>query len=514
MNTESLSDQVNALLENVFEIWCSKQPVAASAWRSSKSLGGEDVTDDGLATWSQFIEVVSQQVEAYLLQENIHTLDKAVLLELRRFCDEQKLLHNELSVYKVQIGSLLQLIAFGLLPVSLAHSSFNSGTWHDGDTKARLEACCSWLSVAEDRLTQGEMRLTRKDLHVVLALKRAINEEPYIRFKEAMYVSRHLERLASYDSSEDQSTTQKRVTLSRRLEALMGRAWYSDTLSFRLYKKLEQDVTLITELYTTLPRSTVETPQDPTHTIWKWVQQTETKVRKVAQTRFGELERPANILSMPNVLSPFVSDAVYIPPGITGGPVDGSGWLLLGRAYTSLPNSPSGRASIALVIAHELHLGHGKQWSLSQHSPLKKLHQITRNPTGLEGWAQFAEELLIDEEDRYIAVVALLQRIRRFATSWYFLRIREVGKEETGLELSRVLATAPTLVRERLFETLQANLKTAWSMLPYSVGYLETQHAVKRVEDVRALWPLHRLYKAYLNWGPLAPKLVADLIIE
>src|SRR6266480_837851 len=516
MPTPVLEPEVQEVEDRLLESYSSLQPTSYSIWGPWRSGSSEDLSDAGLARWEKTLHDISIAVSA--AHSACHSrVDEVALGELRRFLDQQILIHVKQRPYTSRASAYTQLCCLALLPLFVGPSVEKHRRIDSGILDQRIEGCVDWLKIGEQRLKAGTLTFTERDRSVVSKLRLQLVQSDYASNKTCQRILELLERWQG--SAFQTSSNPVRLDPVSFMHSILGVSLSLTALGRVISKRLLREISHLEHALKESSDSDLssDTLEGRASQPAEWLDRMDDFIRAYARGRFLKSVGPKpSLVGRPSFLEAVVSESLYLPPTALGNSPNGSGTLLINPLNLQDASSPLLRANLALTLAHELCPGHDEHYRRGHSSPLSRLYEITRSMVGLEGWAFFAESSILGIKDTFpLAEVAVyFQRARRFGTVLEQLRQITHSKENARGYLIEMFSPLPSSEKAKLLHYIEADGPHWLRLLAYCVGLIETENALSTIARNQSTDIDASVVEAYLEWGPLNPSQVAKLALE
>jgi len=458
----------------------------------------EDFTDIGLDAWRGAINALSQEVSS--LYTNSHALkpiDFPILEEIGRFLKEQDFLYNGLRAPERQMAFTYRVIAFSLLPHYLRESLLGLPL-----EKEELDVLRGKISESERLLKAGIERLKNGDAYHTIADQRIAH-----RIAQGLSSWANLppegEALINLLNQLTKVEVKKQlkvgISASNYVQDVLG---VSDSLQKIAEDLLDQVSTEVDKVETIYGRNLSKSagPNSKAYLeVKEVIRDTFFLIFEAAKAVLEDLSSsPPWFTPVPNLVEPFVSDALYLPYFCEGASIHGI--LLLHPSYMAREH-PLLQANIAFVLAHEIIPGHREHISRGHETPYAELFNITRSPTGAEGWAAYAESILelVSSAIPDAPKILYFHRLRRLVAVLSAIASEQVKKELSNL--SRDL-------RSEILRAADRSRASFHQILAYVWGARETERVFGSLSQFLAHLPRAKMNELYVALGPLSPRSV------
>lgn len=502
-----ISLSVKALLDRIFDGYSAQFPTLVMLATGTISEGVEDLSDASLKSWAEKLESYSVEIARLAGQLQFLTpIDRAVVAEIQRFLFRQLLAYRQ-RIFITKAASSYQLICFALLPYYL-RSQINI---HDqspeilNELRFKLYRCIDILDLMMKRVDQGITSHTKKDRQLASMIATSIQKWSALPEDLANALLSRLRKLAQTEGKE---TPLEATDTDSYLRDILGITAGPLQIVQALFSMMEEELLGLPE---EIRRSeSLQKIQRPTSLgshdqVFDQVFILLSEKTKGVFLDTTSAKRPLCLVA-PELISPFVLDALYLPLHGEGSIEDPSGALLVNPIYLN-PNTMS-LAGLALIMAHEIVPGHREQHRRWMQLPFSKLFSITRSPLGFEGWASHAESAVLEltEQDNRVQRAFKLQRIRRLTTVLLGLTN---GRAEPVL--NRILSNLPVHIRDELLGIAKRMSGVFHQMLPYTWGLYETKTTLSSIKSAYALSDA-KAHELYLTLGPLHPQSIKAIL--
>lgn len=506
-----LTKDVEELLEKSHLQWKKMQPIATSLWGEPDWDAAEDLSVEGLSRLEDAIKGLKNNIEE-IRTRSLTSLDHAVLAGLHFMVNDQFFRHVHQRVYQTQSSSYLRLSAFALLPFAIEIETKGKLPKDMAELlENRLHRGLVWLEIAEQRLQAKELAFSETNKRTATWLYQSIGKWTGLpeRLRDAWMAS--LDRLSKMSIQKSNTGIRTSLSMNYYIQEIIGLHYTIDDLLEQLTNRLAQEVEQLTQAISEINKShgkNTVSPDIPLDILsfGEWV---EGELRANSRNLQGP---PSIFMRAPNILQPFLEDSMYLPPHFTGRSNDEPGYYIVNTANMKQSMSRTWQAGLALAVAHELCPGHGEHLRSASRSLLAKLHEITRSPLGLEGWAFFSEQAICNIE--YLLPDAKysvhLQRVRRFYVAAFLVAKSRIGEDKAREMMRQLMIPLPPKTQQWI-EGIQH--RQGWQLLTYALGLLETETALAEIGHLLGKQPCDPdVVDKYLAWGPLAPQSIVKII--
>ncbi|MCP1133370.1 hypothetical protein NKT34_08715 [Paenibacillus polysaccharolyticus] len=527
-----ISEPIRCLAERIYRLYREKQPVSASLCGPVQWDGVEDLSDHGLMEYSDGLMSLATEV-SIIRRESLNLTERVVAEEMERFVQEKLYQTSVQQLYQTRLMPYFQLIAASLLPFSLS-PPMSEAT--DGRLYERLHNAVVWLNLAATRQESGSIVASAEDVVAAQRLANAISE--FILRKEniSSRISDLAEELCSllkhWAVTTEGSVTSKGTLRLDNLEHLLYKCFgtgksvseWATILTDRLLVELDDfaqtekgegnfhslgqitDWNFASEWGVELD---IETKINDPAGVLQWFHSIYRLLRIKTEGTFLQSTAPiARIEVGQSLLSFLATEVLYLPLSERGQEAR----MLVSPMLVNRTGSLTCRFRLhmALAIAHDLCPGHHEHVWRRTEGVFGSYIDCIQSSVGLEGWGVFAESILADLSPKG-ALEMQYSRIRRLMPSAVTLTLMDKGRNVANNLLQNIAKHYPSIINEGV----RFGGGLGWASLPYAVGLIETETALKQMRTSSSkVEPFPRITERYLAQGPITPSLAVLLATQ
>lgn len=496
----NISPPVKALLDRVFDSYSVQFPTLVMLASGTISNDVENLSDASLKDWAEQLDSHSASIARLAGQlQSLTLMDRAVVAEIQRFLSQQLLINNQQRMFATRAASSYRLICFALLPYYLLNQKDNGDHPQSPEMlKLKLSRCIGLLDLMMNRVDQGITSHTQKDCQMASIIAMSIQKWTALPDDLANALVNRLQRLARIEAK---GTPLEVVGMDIYLQEILGITAKPSQIVQTLLPVIEEELLHLSEELKSAERPILLCPHDQIFDmVFALVSD---KTEGIFLDAVGA-KPPCSVA--PELIRPFVPDALYLPSHGESDVEDQSGTLLVNPIYLN-PDTMS-PASMALVVAHEIVPGHREQHRRWARLPFSKLFGMTHSLLGFEGWATYAESAVLGLTGQLDGVQPAFkfQRVRRLATVLLGLTN---GRAESVVH--KLLSNLPVPVRDEVLGLAKQMRGAVHQMLPYTWGLYETKATISFAKNAYTLSNA-KAHELYLTLGPLHPQSIKAIL--
>jgi hypothetical protein len=530
-----VSPEVHGIAERIRSAWKTWRPITGSLWDDVSLHAAEDLSDRALGEWIQVLRSLDQEVGN--IRTRTSTLVEASLArELHRFIQEQRYQAEVIRPFTSTLSAYLQLIGLGLYPFTLVAPT--SAVIEA--LRQRLEAAIGWLDEATRRQADGLLIVTQFEAQQAAILADGI--DALLRAEQFKRLHARSATLCEQLRRWSPSGAQLQDLLQRQLrqrahmqpddiEHLLlncfgtdkSLSWWQEACADRLHAEIDRLNTAEVR-WGSLAEATNDCGWDhgawgmsdqelhaqgasQAHDVLAWAQHVYHTLQKtVAGSYLSKTAPDAAIEFAPPVAEILVSPALFLRTPTRAADHRLVLSSLLQR--TPQPWTRRVRTHMTLTIAHELCPGHHEHIWRRGGGALAPYIGFVQNSIGLEGWAVYAERVVITC-DPSLSPMYHYGTIRRLLPSTLLLTKLAKGADVAQQLLEDSIRRCPAIVPHA-----GRPGQLSGTSLSYTVGLIETERALAAFHQrTHAHLSQDRLVESYLQQGPITPASAVELAL-